>query len=161
MYKLAHVHVDPTGLSHSQHLTKRLKPLETSAASEGEFRDLCYLLTCKSVQEVLRDWEGVDSLIEDYSCPLLPNATHAVLKGHKAAVKCITWLSDGRLASGCNDGTLRLWDASDQTCTNVLEGHTGRVWDVSSNGEHIVSASADGTVRLWRSSADEMPDGAQ
>lgn len=62
----------------------------------------------------------MDSLIEDYSCPLLPNTTHAVLKGHKAAVKCITWLSDGRLASGCNDGTLRLWDASDQTCTNVI-----------------------------------------
>ena len=41
------------------HLTKRLKPLEASAASEAEFRDLCYLLTCKSVQEVLRDWEGV------------------------------------------------------------------------------------------------------
>jgi hypothetical protein len=33
------------------HLTKRLKPLEGSAASEGEFRDLCYLLTCKCVAD--------------------------------------------------------------------------------------------------------------
>ena len=31
------------------HLTKRLKPLEASAASLGEFKDLCYLLTCRSV----------------------------------------------------------------------------------------------------------------
>ena len=34
------------------HLTKRLKPLEASAASLGEFKDLCYLLTCRSVHEV-------------------------------------------------------------------------------------------------------------
>ena len=34
------------------HLTKRLKPLEGQAASLGEFKDLCYLLTCKSVSEV-------------------------------------------------------------------------------------------------------------
>ena len=40
------------------HLTKRLKPLESVAPSPSDFRDLCYLLTCKSVQEVVRDWEG-------------------------------------------------------------------------------------------------------
>lgn len=34
------------------HLTKRLKPLEACAPSPGEFRDLCYLLTCRSVEEV-------------------------------------------------------------------------------------------------------------
>ena len=40
------------------HLAKRLKPLETSAASVGEFKDLCYLLTCRSVHEVLPQWQG-------------------------------------------------------------------------------------------------------
>ena len=40
------------------HLTKRLKPLEGSAASLSEFKDLCYLLTCRSVHEVLPNWEG-------------------------------------------------------------------------------------------------------
>ena len=40
------------------HLTKRLKPLEASAASLGEFKDLCYLLTCRSVHEVLPNWQG-------------------------------------------------------------------------------------------------------
>jgi len=39
-------------------LTKRLKPLESCAPSPAEFRDLCYLLTCRSVHEVVRDWEG-------------------------------------------------------------------------------------------------------
>jgi COMPASS component SWD3 len=40
------------------HLTKRLKPLESSAASLSDFKDLCYLLTCRSVHEVLPNWQG-------------------------------------------------------------------------------------------------------
>ena len=40
------------------HLQKRLKPLEGSAASLAEFKDLCYLLTCRSVHEVLPNWQG-------------------------------------------------------------------------------------------------------
>ncbi|KAL1515882.1 hypothetical protein AB1Y20_002497 [Prymnesium parvum] len=201
------------------HLTKRLKPLEASAASEAEFRDLCYLLTCKSVQEVLRDWEGVAaareklaqqlsdvfderepqlhtglqlpqnrllsllqqavayqiefshyqpksgklqvaSLMKDYSCPVLPNATHAVMVGHTAGVKCVAWLADGMLASGCNDGTLRLWNTNRRVCTKVLEGHKGRIWDVcaSASAEHLASASADGHVRVWRAAADDADE---
>lgn len=44
-------------------LTTHLKPLERISATtnRNEFKDLCYLLTCKSVTEVdsFRDWEGV------------------------------------------------------------------------------------------------------
>ncbi len=131
------------------HLTKRLKPLESVAPSPSDFRDLCYLLTCKSVQEVVRDWEGavparerlveqynsmldleaaegggtplpeqrllrllqqavayqmefshyhpraaatqVSTLLEDYACPLLPNAQDSLLPGD-AGVKCLEWI---------------------------------------------------------------------
>ena len=56
------------------HLTKRLKPLESVAPSPSDFRDLCYLLTCKSVQEVVRDWEGAvparERLVEQYNSML-------------------------------------------------------------------------------------------
>lgn len=42
-------------------LTKRLKPLESYRFRMDEFRDLCYLLTCKSVTDAcsFRDWNGV------------------------------------------------------------------------------------------------------
>lgn len=44
-------------------LTTHLKPLEkiSTMTNRNEFKDLCYLLTCKSVGEVdaFRDWEGV------------------------------------------------------------------------------------------------------
>ncbi|KAJ3034828.1 hypothetical protein HK097_004386, partial [Rhizophlyctis rosea] len=44
------------------HLNKRLKPLEHHATTPGEFRDLCYLLTAKSVHDApsFKEWEGVE-----------------------------------------------------------------------------------------------------
>ena len=45
-------------------LPHRGQPLESHASSSADFKDLCYLLTCKSVQEVLRDWDGVTSARE-------------------------------------------------------------------------------------------------
>jgi WD40 repeat protein len=41
------------------HLNKRLKPLEHLQRTPQEFRDLCYLLTTKSVQDVYKNWEGI------------------------------------------------------------------------------------------------------
>ncbi|KAK4538164.1 hypothetical protein CDCA_CDCA16G4189 [Cyanidium caldarium] len=60
-------------------LTKRLKPLEGYAPrGSGEFRELCYLLTCKSVQEVHAaapwgafEWNGAqagrEALVEQFA----------------------------------------------------------------------------------------------
>lgn len=42
-----------------------MKPLEACAASPGEFRELCYLLTCQSVQEVVREWQGAAAAREE------------------------------------------------------------------------------------------------
>ena len=43
------------------YLTTHLKPMEkiASANSSNEFHQLCYLLTCKSVNEVYPHWEGI------------------------------------------------------------------------------------------------------
>ncbi len=42
-------------------LTKKLKPLKHLIGNQQEFKDLCYLLTCKSVQEVgsFQHWDGI------------------------------------------------------------------------------------------------------
>ena len=40
---------------------RRAQPLESHASSSADFKDLCYLLTCKSVQGVVRDWDGIIS----------------------------------------------------------------------------------------------------
>ena len=74
----------------------------------------------------------------------------AVLKGHTVSVDGAQELSDGRLLSWSNDGTLRLWDGQSGVCLAALEGHTSSVWDaeVLSDGR-LLSWSKDKTLRLW------------
>eukprot|EP00742_Colponemidia_sp_Colp-10_P005419 GILJ01005791.1.p1 GENE.GILJ01005791.1~~GILJ01005791.1.p1 ORF type:complete len:646 (-),score=96.73 GILJ01005791.1:200-2086(-) len=193
-------------------LSRRLKPLET-LLSKDEFKDLCYLLTCKSVQDVptFKEWEGIQparerlveqfqavfefdstdnpspsrlpnhrllhllqqavayqieqgryhprvppkvtTLLEDYRCFVLPNAQKAVLAGHKGNVKCVEFIGEeGKcIASGSSDNTIRIWNTESGSCVRVLEGHTSRIWDITSSrsGDCIASASGDSTVKVW------------
>jgi WD40 repeat protein len=59
------------------------------------------------------------------------------------------------LASGSQDTTIRLWDTVTGECLKTLEGHTGPVFSVALNLEHLVSGSQDETIRLWDLSTGE------
>lgn len=203
-------------------LTKRLKPLEQIGSLNNEFKDLCYLLTCKSIQDApfFKSWEGVansreklveqfssmleienndiavarhevqpqrllhllkqavryqiefsryhpkvvpsvPTLLEDYSCFVLPNAHKSTFCGHRSNVKCVEFVGEEgtHIVSGSSDNTLQVWDVEDGRRVRVLGdgelgsggGHTSRIWDVtsSSSGDFIASASGDSTVKFW------------
>lgn len=56
-----------------------------------------------------------------------------------------------RLATACADGTIRLWDVATGQEVGVLDGHRQYVHQIafSPDGSTIVSASGDGTLRVW------------
>ncbi|EFJ40133.1 hypothetical protein VOLCADRAFT_100103 [Volvox carteri f. nagariensis] len=73
-------------------------------------------------------------------------------QGHSDIVNSVSWSPDGRtLASGSDDRTIRLWDASTGECTATLEGPLDRVFAVSwsPDGRTLASGSRDMGVRLW------------
>ncbi|KAI9323883.1 WD40-repeat-containing domain protein [Dichotomocladium elegans] len=194
-------------------LNKRLKPLEHLQTKPNEFKDLCYLLTAKSIHEApsFKNWEGimgareilvdqlqsmldfetadrngnrymppnrlltllrqavayqiefsryhpkvapaVNSLLENYSSFVIPNSTARTLQGHRSNVKCVEFIGEEgqEIVSGSSDNTLRIWNTETGDLGALLEGHTSRIWDVSTTakGEFVASASGDGTVKIW------------
>eukprot|EP01132_Coremiostelium_polycephalum_P009326 gene9326-11436_t len=204
------------------YLTKRLKPLEGRQNNADEFKDLCYLLTCRSVQEVpsFKQWDGskgtsreklveqfqsmlelentkstgalfrvpphrllsllkqavtyqiefgryhpkvmprIKSLLDDYSCFVLPNSLRASLNGHKKNVKCVEFIGNGlSLASGSSDNTIKLWNTETGSLISNLVGNTSRIWDLSSSpsGNFLASSSGDGIVKVWDISSQSNP----
>ncbi|KAI7748224.1 hypothetical protein M8C21_031510 [Ambrosia artemisiifolia] len=71
---------------------------------------------------------------------------------HEEGVTCLTWLGVTRfVATGCVDGKVRIWDSLSGECVKTLRGHTDAIQSLatSSDGNHLVSVSLDGTARVF------------
>ena len=75
----------------------------------------------------------------------------AILHGHSAAVRSVIFGPRGlTIASGGDDGTIRLWDARTHTQLAALPAQ-GTVTSLaaSPDGRTLASAGPDGVIRLW------------
>lgn len=82
------------------------------------------------------------------------NQVNAPLTGHTGDVTCISVSQHGMFASGSDDKTIRIWNATSFEVLHVLEGHNGAIMsiDFSPDGTHLASGSRDGEVRVWSTS---------
>lgn len=75
------------------------------------------------------------------------------LRGHSSDVTCVA-SSDTLLLSGDAGGSLRLWAVDDFKPVRTLRGHAGSVADcLLLRDGPPVSASSDGTVKIWDANA--------
>jgi WD40 repeat protein/serine/threonine protein kinase len=112
------------------------------------------------------DGRLIASASQDTTVRLWDTATAEVLAilPHGSAVYGVAFSPDGRrLAAGCADNSIRLWDVTSarraggkeslEAEVAELRGHEDYVHAVawSPDGTRLISASGDGTVRIWDS----------
>jgi len=64
----------------------------------------------------------------------------------------VSFSPDGtKIASGCRDKMVKLWDVTSGECLQTLRGHSDTVISVSfsPDGTKVASGSSDDTVKLW------------
>lgn len=135
------------------HDTKRLV-LENQKILEEDPLQLYSFVLFSPKTNVLKDKIQKDSGVrvittapKDCWNPLLHT-----LEGHTNWVKTVTFSPNGEfVASGSDDGTIRLWDTeSGVECARLP--HSSSVYGITfaDKGEHIVSISGDHTIKFWK-----------
>ena len=74
------------------------------------------------------------------------------LTGHTLPISGLDFTADSKkLASGCDDGTAKVWDVSTGNEIRTIQGHTGAVkmLEISTDGNMLYTASSDGIIRFY------------
>ncbi len=81
---------------------------------------------------------------------LADGTADAVLRFHDGAVNAVVALTDGRFASGGEDGRIAIWAGADPAPQSIIAAHRGPIaaLSVSADGKRLASASWDETVRV-------------
>jgi eukaryotic-like serine/threonine-protein kinase len=88
--------------------------------------------------------------------PSVPDHTFTplyVYHGHVGPIRTVMWSSDGRrIASGSEDGTVQVWDATNGGNVYTYHGHSSTVYAVawSPDSKRIASGRGDETVQVWQ-----------
>ncbi|XP_056685142.1 uncharacterized protein [Spinacia oleracea] len=82
----------------------------------------------------------------------LQHSAHRSTFEYQDEVTCLKWLGESRfVASGCGDGQIHICDTRSGEHVRSFKDHTGNIQqlDVSADNNFLVSASEDGTARVF------------
>jgi hypothetical protein len=100
------------------------------------------------------------ALTNRWPLPDLPSpALRRILTGHTDWVAAVAVAADGTwLATACEDGTARIWDAATGQQRATLVGHTSWVMAVAiaADGTWLATGGGDRTARIWNSAAGQL-----
>ncbi len=114
--------------------------------SESELVSLC-----ERAEEHIRVRRGLRPLTPSL---LASESLLRTLAGHTHGVTALALLADGRLASGSEDGTIKLWNTSSGACEATLEGHTLGVTALAALADgRLASGSTDAKIKLWNANS--------
>lgn len=85
--------------------------------------------------------------------------SYVTFYGHSNRVKSVSFSPDGTtVVSGCEDASIKVWDATNGKTVHTLKGHSGQVACVqfSPDGTKIASASRDATIKIWDSETGKL-----
>ena len=73
-----------------------------------------------------------------------------ISKDHIGRINCLIKLSNGNVASGGQDSTIKIWDINKKEILFTLKGHTSIIWDIRElEGNKLISASDDNKCKVW------------
>ena len=109
-----------------------------------------------TVTETTRDSASAERSAEEApSKGEVTTAATSTFTGHGGAIYCCGFAPNSdRFISASRDKTVRIWNLTDGTNTQMKGGHPEMVLscDFSPDAEHVVSSSVDPTIKLWKAS---------
>jgi WD40 repeat protein len=118
---------------------------------------------CLKVYRGHTDW--VDSILYDEATKRIFSASHdqtiivwssdtgekvGVMEGHRDWVRSLTKVTSTTIASGSNDGSIKLWNMTTLVCIKtILNGSTVYSVAATPDGQYLISGSEDSKVKVW------------
>jgi len=115
---------------------------------------------CRMTIELTKEYYSITSIddeklvlggreIIDLYDPLTKSIS-TILKGHNGRINCMIKLSNGNLASGGQDGIIKVWDLKKMVELFSLKGHKSIIWDIREIADNkLISGSDDNKSKIW------------
>ena len=83
----------------------------------------------------------------------------SISKDYKGRINCLIKLSNGNIASGGQDCTIKIWDIEKKQILTTLTGHTSMIWEIRElENDQLISASDDNKSKLWNIKTKKSED---